>query len=624
MPKKIQYLTRKYWNETIVFTLVVIILQISNSWIKTLHSVPDELGAISGAAYIAGYNWGGIWSAAATYYGVIPGLIFTPLFLTIKDPIILYQAMLFVIATLIGFTSIFIYKMACYFFPKHNKLSILLAVASTLLGGWRFDNVMNEWALYISTWICFYSIFKLMTSKTGKTKFSIILILGQMLSIVAHTRGIIIVLSVNIALLLIWLIRRTVIVNLKIYLSLGVVGVFLANASINIVQNTIYKADSDLLINSANMLAEKIVKSDTNVNRFSLAGLRGFFDVATGNVYAIFITTFGTSIIMCIMVCRYLIENGLRIRITRKSNDNEVKEDRERIQLIALCALFPVVGLVGAVVGHSLLNMSYAVIALQENVTTSMYLYPRYFGNFFSPLLFLFIIYAINYKRSCKFDALLAVTLALLGSAYAFRSFLFHQSTFGGDVLDAWRVLYPLNFQVEWRTPMFYNNYLIALFIVILVLYISINVDRKKQLILLSGLIIYQYLFLVVVFDRGYTNFVYDQVNKTYEVVRENLKLSEKIKSIAFVDSFNARSPFVLQYLLPEKSIRINDSDYVNDKRPVKADIYFTNRITEEVVEKYDNEYKYIKLDTDEYLITDNKSILNKFKSIGYHIDKLE
>ena len=106
MPKKIQYLTRKYWNETIVFTLVVIILQISNSWIKTLHSVPDELGAISGAAYIAGYNWGGIWSAAATYYGVIPGLIFTPLFLTIKDPIILYQAMLFVIATPVSYTHL--------------------------------------------------------------------------------------------------------------------------------------------------------------------------------------------------------------------------------------------------------------------------------------------------------------------------------------------------------------------------------------------------------------------------------------------------------------------------------------------------------------------------------------
>lgn len=582
-----------------------------NRSIVTLHLVPDELGAISLISKIFNNNdYNSLWQSVGAYYGVVSGLLFAPLYIFIKDPFNLYQGMLIIEGLLVSFIGVMAFKILQTILPDNKKIIMIGSVGCVLMFGARYTNVMNEWFLNILNWAIFYCLFRLIFYKRHKNLYTFYLVLLQWIALLSHTRSIIIVLAVLITIFLVYFLEKEIIVNPWIYAIGSILGYFGAQEIIGLLHKTIYKTDSKIMINSVEMVGDKLLNNDTHINRFSLKGLRGFLDIATGNVFGLFVMTFGTTILSCwFVVIKYLK------MILYKKKDN--LENNIKLKNVVLLGLFPVVGLIGSVVGHSLLNMTYAALALEQNVTSSMYIYPRYFGTYLGPLFLISLFFFYSSISNKRKYIVLTLGIAIIGAIYAFRSFLFHQSTFEGDILDAWRVMYPLNFQLNWKIPMLYSNYIVALVMTIFIFLTTFYMGKRRKVWLLTGLVIYQYIFVGFVFDKPYTDFVFDQIDGVYNLFKNSKELNNRVDEITYSYNFAKRAPYAEQYLMSNKKIYI-------EKEDCNAEFIVISYWDENLKHEFDDMYRYYYIDGNEIVLVKDKELKKVMKELGFKSYKLE
>lgn len=595
---------------------IVFLIQISLAMqIKTLHYVPDELGTLTAAAQLSGYDWKDLWSGVGAYYGIVSGLLFTPLFIIIKDSLLLYKWILIIIAFVSSFSAYYAFSIL----KKHlNRSQIWLcligAIGCSFMTGWRSSNAMNEFILTFIVWTLVYLVDKMYDNSSHRIHYTIYILILLWLALVSHTRGIVIVAAFVFTVLIYYLFNHKSFIPLSIFF-IGLISIFIFYTfTVKYVQEYVYgySTDKDVL-NSLSTVGEQLLVNNTDVKKFSFEGLRGFLDIVTGNVFAITIASGGIVILGCWkLVCDVL--EKLKLLVLKKIVTNEAE---------FYIGLFATSGLVASLIGHGLLNMTSAVIARQMDTTMSMYLYPRYFCIFWGPIFLFLLIKILKYGINIKVYGILTIITIVLTTLFAFRSFIYYQASYGGDILDAWRVLYPLNFQTNWQVPMYFKNYVwgicltIVLFIVICRL---ISNNRVYAFSLLSLiLLLYQYSFISIVFDKAYTDFVYDQVSATYELFEDN-KILDEIKQIYFIDDYNKRAPYALQFLLKDKKIAICDE---LEKKQDNAVIFVSYLTTDDYV-RYASDFKYLRLDNDEFLIIKGNNYQKLFEKSGFVLNSFE
>lgn len=574
--------------------------------IKTLHYVPDELGSLSGTAKIMGYDWSGIWNRVHAYYGVAPGFIYLPLFLTIKDSILLYRAMLIVTALVSSLSAFFAYKIIDEFVGQKQSrgIKVIAAIACCAVSGWRVSNVMNEFALTVCIWAIIYFFIKMIRTKKY-IKYWIIELAVCLMSLLSHTRAIIAFAAFFLAVLL-WDIGTRK--NWKfpvIHILTGGFIFSIYNTLTPIFQQKFYYTEEGQALANSLSTATGQLTADYGISKFSLRGISGFLDIFTGNMFALSVVSAGIIIFACVIYSTRL--KSLLMSV--------IKTCKDELQEIEYAWVIPFAAFAVSILGFAYINMSFAAIAKTTDVTMSLYLYPRYFSTYLGPMVAFALIYVLTSERIKK--RYFAISLALFAGValYAFYSYIHYQSGYGGDILDAWRVLYPLNGQYNWRVPMYFDNYLVVFELIILLMVILFISNKKVfvTIVLLFG--IFQYSFTNYVFDRGYTDFVYDQVSATYYFII-NEGIGDEIKEIYFDGDYNARSPYALQFLLRDMTIYMSPSK----GKGVTDSVIFTSRISDKMVRKYSKIAKYVMMDEDEYLILVGDENIALFESTGIQI----
>lgn len=600
----------------LAFCISFIIHLICNFFVPIMHFVPDELGAITAAAQMAGYGWEAFWAENQVYYGVVFGTIFTPFFLFIKNPFVLYQCMLAIVAffhSLIAPISFLMMTKYCKL--DKNTLVFVGAIGCSFLTAWRSTNVMNETPLLICVWLVSYLLLSLQICENKKKKIinTVYLIVVLSFSYLSHTRGLIVIIATLLTVIVYFCVRKKSLVHGPTFVGLGLVTIMLTRKIISFIEIKFYaKNINGNLHNSLESMGEVLRVDSGGARRLSIQGLAGFLDMLCGNLYAIFLITFGLAFLGIIIVLRKYIKYAVSL-VTKKNV--------ERIDNIDFAGLFCALGLGGSLISYSILNMAYAMAAYDTKTTISYYLYPRYFGIYFGPL-FIIIIYAIcKEKLSYKFIGCVTLGMYFLVTVYSFIRYIYDCAIKGGDILDAWRVLLPLTFTTQWNKSISFNDFIWCTLLVSLIFLIGIvlcKVSRKKQFVMLmTGLLIYQYVITSIVYDRGISLYCLNLVDQTYELLKDS-GISNDISEIYVANEANRRSIYLLQYLFPDKIVHGEPPKNREDNT-----IVFTTKPIENMEMELYQDYQYVVVDSGEFfegVLVKGDDICKKLEEAGFSV----
>ena len=116
------------------YMLFVYLIALVPRVILSLYAIPmrvtsDELSTLAVAAHFAGYNWTESTSIAG-YYGTGFSVLYTPLFLLIDDPVLLYRSLVFVQSMLISAVAPIAYYIMNKYFKIREKIYLLCRICS--------------------------------------------------------------------------------------------------------------------------------------------------------------------------------------------------------------------------------------------------------------------------------------------------------------------------------------------------------------------------------------------------------------------------------------------------------------------------------------------------------------
>ena len=189
----------------IVIYAIIYFIMIMNMY--PLHTPSEELGAMSGAAFIAGYDWSAVVSSDCNYYGVGFYSICFPFFKFIKNPVVIYRCIIGVNALIRIFISIISYYIGKRFLEISNTL--LLSIVSLLIPLVQVSRISrgahNDLVLDGLLWIVVLLVCCLLNAKSliGIIMSGIGLSVSLLYGMAIHTRWIIVIFVVPIMLMIV-------------------------------------------------------------------------------------------------------------------------------------------------------------------------------------------------------------------------------------------------------------------------------------------------------------------------------------------------------------------------------------------------------------------------------------
>lgn len=186
-----------------------------------LHTTTDELGAIVGAASLAGYDWSGVIDKSG-YYGFGFYSLFAPLFKLHLSPIIIYRVILVMTRILRGCTiSGIAYYLGKHYYKFSSKIELmLLSIICTIpLHPLNYANIINDIVLDVFSWIIILSVCKIVENleKNSKCiKWICIYISVCFWCLFLHTRALVIIIASLIVLLGLLLYKKRILLLLAI------------------------------------------------------------------------------------------------------------------------------------------------------------------------------------------------------------------------------------------------------------------------------------------------------------------------------------------------------------------------------------------------------------------------
>lgn len=218
-----------------------------------LHTTTDELGAIVGAASLAGYDWSGVIDKSG-YYGFGYYILFAPLFKMRLSPILIYRIILIVTRIFRGCAiSGMAYYLGKHYLSFSSKLVLMqLSVICVFpLHPLNDTNIINDIILDIFLWFSILTVCKMTEWIEDLKKCSVWIILYLLNSFIVlflHTRAIVIVIASFIVLIGIFIYKKKkrFLVTIAIIPIIGVSKIL-----INLYQDWIWDASGKELANGS-------------------------------------------------------------------------------------------------------------------------------------------------------------------------------------------------------------------------------------------------------------------------------------------------------------------------------------------------------------------------------------
>lgn len=352
-----------------------------------LHTPSEEVGALSGAALLAGYDWSNVVSSDCSYYGIGFYSICAPLFQILKNPIIIYRCIIGINAFIRLSIAIISYYIGKKYFKIENTLLLsIVSLITPLLQVSRISRgAHNDLVMDGLLWVVVLLICKLIYSKTKKESFLTVFSLAIVLlyGLTVHTRWLVVVLGAIIV--AIW----GCIIAHKRYVP--VVAFLLLLGCLYPLSTKLIEGIKKSIWNTSGYLTNGQVRVSYKINYFSPDTWKLWADTILGNLSTWVIVSGGLASFIVIALISFFV-----YKIKKKENS----EFDTCICIIAsLVFICMAATLLGLLVSDWTAGMFEGYISGRyEGYSFKAMTYLRYWGVYASPLILCAIAVVEKYK----------------------------------------------------------------------------------------------------------------------------------------------------------------------------------------------------------------------------------
>lgn len=537
--------------KSLLFTTTFIMNFIIAVQLKMLHMTTDEMGVLSIGAFFAGINWSEFISNSIPYYGYGQAILYTPLFMIFKEPIILYKNILILNAFLISLVPVICYHIMGEYLKINNKR--YQAALAFVIGVYPLSLVYSKWAanevlLYLIPWIILSIILKEVSNYKINVKEHInsvflggVLIYGYSI----HGRAIGFIVSVFFVILFIRYIYRYKIFNLP-YLGISLILFQYLNKSIvHLLVTRLWLKESEADL--ANTFSSNIFKlSDI----FNVESINAVLKTFLGHFYYAIISSYGLIIVSIIV---FLI---LTVKLIKNKQDRE-----ENFTIICFY------GITIFLFGFAISIISLYQAASDLNARGDYLIYGRYFSNL-TPLLIFIALYGASLinKKQLIYISLLGYSIICI-----FTGFLLGADINNRTNISNWNILSILPYinsqPIDYIIDINFNKLSMIIGIIFIFIISLMYLNKRKTLIcVLAITFIHSYYFISTEMIIPNSNKNINQVKNSMDIIQELDDMYNIYPHIYLIDyqMLKPWSDSKFQYALPNYLIHTYRGDINN------------------------------------------------------------
>ncbi len=298
----------------ILYALAFVMNAIPAVFAEMFSVYPDEINVAGVAALYSGRDWSGLLSRTGGVSGYVQALFYTPLFWVLKNPYVLYKAMLIVNALLVSFIPLIVYHLAGKFGVMRVRRKLLIAFCCGMYVSYITNSkfIWNEPLTCLLGWLLVLSLFSAWDKSSHGSRALASVLVGFLcaLSYASNKRLISLVAAVVLTVIFARFVLKEKILNLPIF-TLSIAVSFLAEHFTRI--------SVDSALNGGVPLDSEI----------SMDAAGRFFGVFFSHIYAFMTSTIGmgslAAAIFAVMLFTYLCE-GIKSRPKALEDGTKVYE----------------------------------------------------------------------------------------------------------------------------------------------------------------------------------------------------------------------------------------------------------------------------------------------------------
>lgn len=567
-----------------------------------LHTSSDELGTISGPAYLAGRDWSGVMEGVG-YYGAGYHILFFWIFMLTKNPVIIYRLiLLFGVLLRVLIIPLVFYIGNRYINIKNGNLNLITAFLCSFAYTTRIGSISNEYIIEILVWVILLFICKLIEFHGNKKKqnvYAFLLSAVLMYGLTIHTRALTLVIATGLTFLFLRIIFKKKFIG-KWHVGVAVILYIGARISIKFIQINIW-GTTEGLRNGTVTIAQ-------GIDIFNYKTWVLWLDMLIGAVNTMTLVTGGFFIVVIVAIIKYFCQ------FLKK--DNKIRDINIYCSAIVIIMVLCTGATLAALLVSDWFIGSYPVFEIGKTAPNIYALkgvtYVRYWEPYVPPLIVCGI--AILEQRK-EWNKIFPVAVCIT----AFLQLIFIKMALplienNGSSLTP---LYSLALY-KWKDPVDRNSYLCCVMLMFGIVLISLfNLYRnRKELITatLAGFLIYQQVWGMVYFDFPVQREMFGKIDATYYCMWDMDKSNVQFDNIYALDTSeeddnNWKIYYILQFYLNNYTVNIQLPEQYE-----KNDLLIANSYNQDIIPQ-NVWYKCIQLDEDEFWYVFNERYADKIES---------
>jgi len=406
MTEKINKFISKHEKASLIalMTIASVFLSYPFYHVYPLHTTTDELGAIVGAAALAGYDWSGVIDKSG-YYGFGYYTLFAPLFKLQISPIIIYRIILVVTRMIRGCAiSGIAFYIGNHYYRFSSKINLLLLsfICTIPMHPSDYANIINDVVLDIVFWIIILSVCKIqeyIEKPKSCVKWMLVYTAVSFWGAFLHTRALVMIIASFLVLLGMLVYQR----KTCLFLAMSVIPVVIfSKRLISIYQASIWKASGEGLRNASVHVTTHLPIRDTKTWEI-------WFDMLIGHISVQTLLTGGLFLLAIVVMIKYLYI----IQIKRQTKGTAYTNIVFAISVLSMGAAFA-----AFLVSSWFMNMynTWNTVEKGQAYCYKALCYVRYWNVFSMPFLFtgVYLVHKEEY-RDCVKRAICAGFVLLVG-----------------------------------------------------------------------------------------------------------------------------------------------------------------------------------------------------------------
>jgi hypothetical protein len=438
------------------------------------------------------------------------------------------------------------------YFTIDNKLYLIVcSVGCSFLLETRATIISNEHPLLLVCWLIVCTLLILESNIDNNKKriqYTILLVLLLVYSLTLHTRAITLWLALGLCVIFYFWVYRKWIVSLPVFAILGAGGVIAGGIAIAYLQQTLWSQNGGTALENSHFNIDL-----TNFLLLSkVTSWQAWVNIILGQLNNVGLVTCGMATIGIVILCSLFWKGILRQpTFIQESKANHLSK-------FILIGSFFGSAVIITIGGQSISWLPAASEGIIAGFGSKYYgykafIYFRYFGLYTGPLLMLVFAYAYLFKDKLMTYCKSSTLVFLLLQAYFMVCIVPYIYNFQEYTTTQFRPF--VFFQIGRKTNVYtFLGTAFVLFVIWIIIWFSYY---KKNIVipalLVTLMLMYQYVSLTKHYDIHYENKRYQMVNSSYELMTElqtNTDIPKDIYVVAPPDSTSTVPYFIFQFYL--------------------------------------------------------------------------